>query len=159
MSAAGSEETKAKSISWLAMRDREDDVSGGDWLPDNFNVIEANFREKSPRLFNRIEAIDGRWKAGNRMRVLLGGEGEDKSAAGPCHTTDLPKMERRVVPKIQSVHRISPIEMRIRIRNPITAGKLYFDSTLGDKTPVAALEHPDVRKMADFAGQCCKASR
>ena len=139
------------------MRDREDDVSRSYWLPDNFKVIEANFREKSARLFNGIEAIDRRWKAGNRMRVLPGGEGEDKSAGGPGHTIDLPEMEPRVVPKIKSVHRISPIEMHIRIRNPVTASKLHFHSTPSDGTPVAALEHPDhIRRNVDA---CHESSR
>jgi hypothetical protein len=55
----GSEETEAKSVNWSAMGDREDDISRRDWLSDNFNVVEANFREKFPRLCNGIEATTG----------------------------------------------------------------------------------------------------
>jgi hypothetical protein len=41
------------------MGDREDDVSRRDWLSDNFNVIEANFRENllvSPPVAERAES-------------------------------------------------------------------------------------------------------
>jgi hypothetical protein len=119
------------------MGDGEHGVSRCDRLSNHRDIAEANLRQKSFRLFNGIKAIDSFQEAGNRMRVFLERQGEGESAIRTHDTTDLPEMDERVVPEIHCMHGAYPIEVRIRIGNPIATGLLHLDQNLTVGAPLA----------------------
>src|SRR5260370_19134525 len=93
------------------------------------------------RLVDGIKVVHGLWKGSNRVLVFLRSKRENKAAAHSGYAMNFPEMSKRIVPEIQSVHRIGPIERFIWIGNLIAACTLYFDQAFSDQVAVVTLSH------------------
>src|SRR5216683_3350072 len=119
----------------------EYDVSGPVRLTNHADVAEARLRQEMLRLVDGIKAVDGLWKGSNRVLVFLRSERENKPTAHSAYAMNFPEMSERIVPEIQSVHRVNAIERFIWIGNPIAACTLYIDQTLRNRVAIVAPSH------------------
>src|SRR5258708_38725730 len=116
------------------------------------------------RLVDGIKVVDGLWKGSNRVLVFLWCKCENKPTARSGHAMNFSEMTERIVPEIQSVHRIGAIEGFVCIRNPIAACAFHFDQILRDRVAVVALSHlyhclRDVDAGYDPSGRKLRRSR
>src|SRR5713226_1423487 len=102
-------------------------VSGPVRLTNHADVAEARLRQEMLRLVDGIKVVDGLWKGSNSVLVFLRSERENKPTAHSGYAINFPEMTERIVPEIESVHRIGTVERFIWIGNPIAACTLYFD--------------------------------
>src|SRR5258708_185973 len=117
----------------------EHDVSGPVRLANSADVAEARLRQEMLRLVDGIKVVDGLWKGSNGVLVLLRSKRENKPSAHSGYAINFPEMSERIVPEIQSVHRINAIERFIWIRNLIAACTLYFNQTFRDRVAILTL--------------------
>jgi hypothetical protein len=119
----------------------KNDLSRRDRFVSYSNVAETRLRQEMLRLINGIKVVDGLWKGSDRVLVFLRSKCENNSAAHSGYAMNFSEVSERIVPEIQSVHRVGAIEGFAWIRNPIAACTLYLDQALRDRVAIMTLSH------------------
>jgi hypothetical protein len=93
----------------------EHDVSGPVRLANHADVAELRFRQEMMRLVDGIKMVDGLWKRGNRVLIFFRTKRKNKSTARSAYAMNFPEMSERIVPEIQSMHRIRAIKRFVQV--------------------------------------------
>src|SRR5260370_16080322 len=119
----------------------EDDVSRSDRFASHLDLAEARVRDEASRLLDAIKAVDRFRKRSDRMLVFLRSKRENEPPARSSYPMNFAQVGERIVPEIQSVHRIDAIERLICIWNVIAAGTFHFDQALLDRVATVTVSH------------------